>query len=240
MEKIKTKDGFKEYIKAKNVNFKIDPPFKHPELNKLILETDYLVNNQMSFANQYYDNKLNEDKLRIGMGLKVVTVMENKMEKRLKALSDLRNEHLIKTFKFQTELFIDTVRSPNLHEHALNYAKTQDNMRVDLGLVISRPPIFLGVHPADMEFGKYRRSIFKKYFNDNSKYVNDLETFNDLTSEYWDVTSGIFRINKDNIPNIRKFDDATNDYKFYSGNSKHFSLVDPECDDNKSIQYEGK
>ena len=240
MEKIKTKEGLREYIKAKNVNFNLDPPNKHPELNMLFLNTDFLSKNKMSFSSQYYDNKVDEDKIRSTFGIKTALKLESKIDLYSEEMSDLTNQHLVKEFKDETQLLVQTLKSPHFQEHATSYAKTADNMRIDIGLIISRPPIFLGVHKEDMEFGKYRRSVFKKYYNDNSKHINDLETFNDLTSEYWDVSSGNFRINKDNIANIRKLDENTNEYKFYSGNSKHYSLVDPECDDTKSIQYASK
>ena len=89
-----------------------------------------------------------------------------------------------------------------------------------------------------MEFGKYRRQFFKKYYFNIDKHLEEIDTFNDVTSDYWDVCSGQFKISADNKPNVRKWNPEKNGYDFYCSNSKHWSLVDPNVTDNKSIQYE--
>ncbi len=91
-----------------------------------------------------------------------------------------------------------------------------------------------------MEFGKYRRHTLKKYAFNNDQYLQDLENFNDVTSEFWDVLSTQYRMNRDNNPTIRKWNSTKNTHDFYSTNSKHWSLVDPDVKDNKSIQYARK
>lgn len=96
------------------------------------------------------------------------------------------------------------------------------------------------VYPEDMEFGKYRRKFFKKYFSNIDKYIEDVDAFNDVNSDYWDVISGQVKINVDNKPNIRKWNSEKNEYDFYSSNSKHWSFVDPHVKDSKSIQYSSK
>lgn len=88
----------------------------------------------------------------------------------------------------------------------------------------------------DMEFGKYRRQIFKKHYYDTSKMAEEIDIFNDVTSGYWDACTGQFKINQDNTLNMRKFNNDKNDYDYYSRDSKHWSLVDPSVEDPKSIQ----
>jgi hypothetical protein len=88
-----------------------------------------------------------------------------------------------------------------------------------------------------MDFGKYRRKVFKKYYYNIDKHLEELESFNDVQSDYWDICSGQFKINADNKPNIRKWNQEKNSYDFYCLNSKHWSLTDPNVDDVKSIQY---
>ena len=91
-----------------------------------------------------------------------------------------------------------------------------------------------------MDFGSYRRKFFKKYFYNNEKYIEEVDAFNNVTSDYWDVIAGQVKINVDNKPSIRKWNSDKNEYDFYSLNSKHWSLVDPNVTDNKSIQYSSK
>lgn len=72
------------------------------------------------------------------------------------------------------------------------------------------------------------------------KHLEEIDAFNDVSSDYWDVVSGQVKINVDNKPNIRKWNQEKNDYDFYSSNSKHWSLVDPNVKDERSIQYASK
>ncbi len=91
-----------------------------------------------------------------------------------------------------------------------------------------------------MDFGKYRRKFFKKHYFNMEKYLEEIEAFNDVTADYWDVCSSQFKVNTDNKPNIRKWDAEKNAYDFYCSNSKHWSLVDPTINDEKSIQQSSK
>jgi len=94
------------------------------------------------------------------------------------------------------------------------------------------------VHAEDMEFGKYRRKIMRKFHIDNSKYIEDLETLNDVPGPFWDACSGQFKISADNKPSIRKWNSLEKKYDFYCSNSKHYTLVDPNVSNPQSIQYE--
>lgn len=91
-----------------------------------------------------------------------------------------------------------------------------------------------------MEFGKYRRRMFKKHYFNIDKFLEEIEAFNDVSSEYWDVINSQTRNNNDNKPNIRKWNPEKNTYDLYSSNSKHWSFVDPNVKDLKSIQYARK
>jgi hypothetical protein len=88
-----------------------------------------------------------------------------------------------------------------------------------------------------MEFLKYRRETFKKYFYDYDKIFDDLEVMNEITSSYWDVMVNSFKSNGDNRPSLRKFNNATGKYELYSPNSKHYTLADPNVTNTRSIQY---
>jgi len=91
-----------------------------------------------------------------------------------------------------------------------------------------------------MEFLKYRRSVFKKYQFDYTKYIKDLDSFNDIATEFWDNTNAQ-KNQPDNQLNIRrKSEDPTKEWDFYPTNSKHFDMIDARCDNPQSIQYAGE
>ncbi len=75
---------------------------------------------------------------------------------------------------------------------------------------------------------------------DHSKNIEDYEVFNDVQGSFWDACSGQFKISADNKPNIRKWNTLEKKYDFYCLNSKHFTLVDPNITNPRSIQYESK
>jgi hypothetical protein len=88
-----------------------------------------------------------------------------------------------------------------------------------------------------MEFLKYRREVFKKYYYNFDKMFDDLEVMNEVTSNFWDIMSNAYKSNGDNKPSLRKYNPITDKYEFYCPNSKHHSLADPNVTDPKSIQY---
>jgi hypothetical protein len=91
-----------------------------------------------------------------------------------------------------------------------------------------------------MEFSKYRRQVFKKYYYNTDKYLEEIETFNNISSGYWDKCNSLLKMNNDNKPNVRKWNSEKNAYDFYCLNSKHWTFVDPNVKDPKSIQYSRK
>ena len=51
-------------------------------------------------------------------------------------------------------------------------AFSRDFMRVDIGLIIMRPPIFLQMHDHDAEFLKARVHHMNEYYMDLKNYVD--------------------------------------------------------------------
>jgi hypothetical protein len=89
-----------------------------------------------------------------------------------------------------------------------------------------------------MEFGKYRRLAFRKYHTNINKYIEDIDQFNDLTSEYWDTCNNLLKINNDNKPTVRRWNKELNKFEFYAEHSKHWSMVDPTRVDERNIQHD--
>jgi len=141
---------------------------------------------------------------------------------------------------------IKTAKDPDFQEFAETYVFSEDHYRIDCGLMIQRPPIFVkyivyltSVNDEDMKFLKTRRDFFKKYHYDFDKISPEIDNFNDYNIDYWDNVKNDVRSNNDNDTNLRKWNKETNKYDFYSPNSKNWKLVDPNMKDNKSIQYNG-
>jgi hypothetical protein len=94
-------------------------------------------------TNLYFDKKLNEDEIRIKLHRQVIDRMESNLESACKEADNVQSYHIVDRFKNDMLEYIKFARSDKFREESLSYAKTQDNMRVDFGLVISRAPIFL-------------------------------------------------------------------------------------------------
>lgn len=80
------------------------------------------------------------------------------------------------------------------------YAFSRDFMRVDLGLIIQRPAIFMHMNKKDAEFLKDRCHHMNEYYMDLKKYVdqfNEVATLNEsvLSDNSYASTSNI-----DNYP----------------------------------------
>jgi hypothetical protein len=236
MEKLKTPDGLLEFVSSRDMTITPETALNIPELNQMVLDTnpaDMLKN----FAELYFAGIIDEDRMRLYPHTMSMKDYLNNFEKELDETLTITNEMWVAKLKSDTYNYIKLVLSPEFEKKSLSYVTTTDNMRVDAGLVISREPILVSAQKEDMEFGKYRRTQFKKYFYNVDKHLEEIDTFNDVSSDYWDLCSGQFKLNHDNKPNIRKWNKDKNAYDFYCLNSKHWTLTDPNVTDNKSIQY---
>jgi hypothetical protein len=55
------------------------------------------------------------------------------------------------------------------------YACSRDFMRVDVGLIIMRPPIFMRMSERDFNFLKHRQQIMSEYYMDWTKYCDSMK-----------------------------------------------------------------
>lgn len=142
MEKLKTAEGFDDYLFEKNVDFGEDDFYKYPELNVLMMTTpdDYLMK---SIPDLYFSGQLNEKRLRLDPHIDAMVEESQIYDEECEKLLTINNEQWVDRLKKDTKLYIDTVMDPKWQEWSTSYAKTMDNKRVDIGLVISREPIFL-------------------------------------------------------------------------------------------------
>lgn len=82
-------------------------------------------------------------------------------------------------------------------------AKTLDNHRIDVGMIITRPPIFLTINKNEVDYNRYKNEFYRKYEIDLDTYVNDLESFNTADSMLFREYEKLVRNHFDNEPNTR-------------------------------------
>jgi hypothetical protein len=142
MEKLKTGEGIQDYLVAKNVTITADNYHDYPELNQLFLDTDP-TNVNKSFADLYFSGIINEDNMRTFPHYTAMKNFLETFEEEIHKSLTPNNEMWVSKLKEDTYNYIKLVMSPEFQKESTSYASTIDNMRVDIGLVISRDPIFI-------------------------------------------------------------------------------------------------
>lgn len=120
------------------------------------------------------------------------------------------------------------------------YVFSSDDMRVDCGLMIQRPPIFLHMNHKDFEFMKYKSALFNEYYMDQRVYVNEVEEVAKLNEQLLHDNPQKSRMNLDNYPTYKIKDESTGAEMDYCAASKHFSKVDPNIQDRRTMHYAGE
>ena len=141
-ERIKTPDGLMDYIEAKDITFTAENYLQYPEINQMFLDMDPTQVTQ-SFHELYFAGIINEDNMRTYPHYSAMKEYLNTFEEEIQETLTPTNEMWVSKLKSDTYNYIKLVLSPEFQQESLGYAKTTDNMRVDLGLVISRDPIFV-------------------------------------------------------------------------------------------------
>ena len=114
------------------------------------------------------------------------------------------------------------------------YAFSRDKMRIDVGLMIQRPPIFVRMRDNDVNFLKERQALMEEYYCDTKQFVEEFNEVAKLNEDCLANNPYVSRMNIDNYPTHKLGDDT------YCAASKQWSLVDPACKDQKSLHYAGE
>jgi hypothetical protein len=101
-------------------------------------------NMELSFSDSYFMKAWDEDRLRYNIHMNLVDEFEQIYEEDIDDVIDTNEIHIGERTKKFIEQYIKVVRTDHFREYSTSYAKTKDNYRVDVGLLISRRPIFLG------------------------------------------------------------------------------------------------
>lgn len=109
--------------------------------------------------------------------------------------------------------------------------RSRDNLRIDIGLMIQRPPIFLHMSERDIEFMKMRSQIMHEYSHDQKQYIDEITEVSKLNEDLLTDNSYVNVMNLDNHP-THQLNGET-----YCAASKDWKLVDPACEDWRSLHY---
>lgn len=136
--------------------------------------------------NMYYDKKSNEVKVKEKETESKRKIIKNydDLEKEKKALYNEVGldedgmgregdtpEKLAEKIRLATEQFEKTFDiDPTLY-----YVFSRDFMRVDVGLMIQRAPIFLTMRQRDIEYLKFKNDIMNEYYCNYKQYTEDFE-----------------------------------------------------------------
>jgi hypothetical protein len=104
-------------------------------------------------------------------------------------------------------------------------------MRVDVGLIVQRPPIFVHVTKRDFEYMTLRSQIMNEYHCNTKAHIEEFEEVVKLNEDILADNPYVSKMNLDNFPTHKLGDQE------YAAASKNFANVDPACEDRRSLHY---
>ena len=120
------------------------------------------------------------------------------------------------------------------------YCFSKDMLRIDVGLIIQRAPIFMRFREREMNFMHNREKLMEEYYCDTKQFINEIKDVSKLNENVMAKVPYHSDMNTDNHPTHKWVDKETNKEMEYSPASKKWDLVDPHCKDMKSIHYAGE
>ena len=115
---------------------------------------------------------------------------------------------------------------------------SRDFMRVDVGLLIQRPPIFMAMRDRDVKFLKFKNDIMQEYYCNSRQFSDEFEEISKLNEDILGDNPYSSKMNLDNYPTHRLHGAQPGDTSTeYCAASKHFSNVDPTIEDRRSLHY---
>lgn len=115
---------------------------------------------------------------------------------------------------------------------------SRDLMRVDVGLLIQRPPIFLTMRDRDVHYLKFKNDIMNEYYCNQKQFQEEFEEVSKLNEDVLSDNPYNSKMNLDNYPTYRV--PGSNPPVEYAAASKYFVNVDPKIQDRRTIHYAGE
>jgi hypothetical protein len=100
------------------------------------------------------------------------------------------------------------------------YAFSRDWMRIDVGLMIQRPPIFVRMREHDVDFLRDRAKLMNEYYCDQRQFTDEFLEVSKLNEDILSKNPYASRLNLDNYPTHKMKDPVTGELKEYCGASK--------------------
>ena len=210
--------------------------------------------------NMSYDKKTGEVKINEKKGAKgkdgkevsavkkrVITTMDDlqKEKKALFAEVGLNEEGQPKNSNEPIDKLSDklkTVADRMYQEYDLNptafHVFSRDFMRVDVGLLIQRPPIFMTMRDRDVQYLKYKTDIMNEFYCNQRQFTDEFEEVSKLNEDILGDNPYNSKMNLDNYPTHRlPGAQPGQEGAEYCAASKHFSNVDPAISDRRTLHY---
>lgn len=89
------------------------------------------------------------------------------------------------------------------------YVFSRDMMRVDIGLLIQRPPIFMTMRPRDVEFLKFKSDIMQEFYCNTKQFADEFEEVSKLNEDVLSDNPYSSKMNLDNYPTHKIVDRET-------------------------------
>jgi hypothetical protein len=93
-------------------------------------------------------------------------------------------------------------------------------MRVDVGLLIQRAPIFLHFRKRDAEYLKFKNDLMNEYYCNQKPFIEEFEEMSKLNDNIVGETPYTSKMNEDNNPSHRITDAVTGEVQEYCAASK--------------------
>mmetsp|Transcript_8749 Transcript_8749/g.13531 ORF Transcript_8749/g.13531 Transcript_8749/m.13531 type:complete len:353 (-) Transcript_8749:8-1066(-) len=118
------------------------------------------------------------------------------------------------------------------------YCFSRDFLRIDIGLIIQRAPIFLHMREKDINFIDKRSNIMNEYHCDTKQFIEEFREVSKLNEDILNKNPYHSNMNTDNHPT--DFKGENGEEHSYAAASKQWYRVDPTCQDMKSLHYAGE
>ena len=119
-------------------------------------------------------------------------------------------------------------------------AFTMDLMKVEVGLIIARPPICTTLTERDMRYMRFKSHAFKKYKFNYEDFYQEMQELIKTDDSVMNIAVHGSELDLDNYPTHRiKIGqvDGEPQYEYHYGASKYYQKIDPKTTDRKSLHF---
>lgn len=116
------------------------------------------------------------------------------------------------------------------------FAVTDDNMRIDCGIIVYRHSMFAYFPEKEFDWVKFRTNLMNEYDLNQKQYLDKIRDEAASLESALTKNDLISTTNRDNVPTHEMTDEKGESIQ-YCGASKNWRLVDPTVKDHHSLHY---